>query len=305
MVLPSGEVVTTSAKKNADLFLALKGGGGNAYGVVTKYTVQSRPIGTFYAGNLIYFANQTFAVLEAIRDFTRYNTDPKAAIIGTYEKLLTPGLGLNLDEACLMFLVYDGPDPGNLFDNFTRLPYLVNTLGGGKSYNDVVNLPLPGATNLAKGDNFFRNSVHHINDDTYMTAIDNWRTWADANKADYLLTSIDFQPIPKSLTDASKKQGGNALNLPDGPWYWLNFLITSPPLDLALNATYTAAQSRFKAMVDSVPNAKDLPLFPNDSGYDQNPLKTFTTYKTLQKTKKKYDPDNYFADYTGGWSFTA
>lgn len=98
VVLPSGEVTTASSTKNPDLFLGLKAGGGNAYGIVTRYTVQSRPIGEFYGGNLIYFANQTLAVMEAIRDFTRDNTDPKAAIIGTYEKLLTPGLGLNLDE---------------------------------------------------------------------------------------------------------------------------------------------------------------------------------------------------------------
>ncbi|UZJ51807.1 hypothetical protein CBS101457_001127 [Exobasidium rhododendri] len=303
IVLPSGELTTASATQNADLFLGLKGGGGNAYGVVTKYTVQSRPIGTFYGGNLIYFANQTIAVLEAIRDFTRYNTDPKAAIIGTYEKLITPGLGLNLDEACLMFIVYDGPDPGTLFNNFTKLPYLINTLKGGQTYNDIVNLPLPGATKLGAGNNFFRNSVQHIDDDSYKTSIANWQTWADANKGDYTLTSIDFQPVPRSLTDASKQQGGDALNLPDGPWYWLNYLIQSPPLQG--NASYTAAQARFKQMAESVPSATDLPLFPNDSGYDQNPLKTFTTYTQLQATKKKYDPTNYFSTYQNGWNFAA
>jgi FAD/FMN-containing dehydrogenase len=303
VVLPSGQITTASAKVNPDLFLGLKGGGGNAYGIVTRYTVQSRPIGTFYAGNIIYFANQTIAVLEAIRDFTRYNTDPKAAIIGTYEKLTTPGLGLNLDEACIMFAVYDGPNPGNVFDNFTRIPYLINTLKGGMTYNQVVNLPVPGSTDLSRGDNFFRNAVHHIEDDSYKTAIANWETWANNNKGDYTLTSIDFQPIPKSLTDASRAQGGNAMNMPDGPWYWLNFLITSPPLEP--NATYTAAQNRFKTMAESVPSATDLPLFINDAAYDQNPLKTFSTYKTLQATKKKYDPDSFFAEYTGGWSFTA
>lgn len=201
-----------------------------------------------------------------------------------------------------MFIVYDGPDPGDLFKKFTDLPHLVNTLKGGQTYKEIVNLPVPGATKLSRGDNFFRVSSHHIEDDSYKTSIANWRTWAEKNKGDYTLTSIDFQPIPKSLTDASRDQGGNAMNNPDGPFYWLNFLISSPPLQLP--AAYTASQQRFKAMVESVPSASDLPLFPNDAAADQNPLKTFSTYPQLQATKKKYDPDNYFSEYTGGWSFS-
>lgn len=41
VVLPSGEVVVASPESYADLFFGLRGGGGNAYGVVTKYTVQA------------------------------------------------------------------------------------------------------------------------------------------------------------------------------------------------------------------------------------------------------------------------
>lgn len=50
---------------------------GNAYGVVTRYTVAARPTGTFWGGNLIFFGNQSTAVLTAIRDFTLYNSNPK------------------------------------------------------------------------------------------------------------------------------------------------------------------------------------------------------------------------------------
>jgi FAD/FMN-containing dehydrogenase len=241
VVLPSGQITTASAKVNPDLFLALKGGGGNAYGIVTKYTVAARKSGTFYGGNIIYFANQTTAVLSAIRDFTALNKDPKAAIIGTYEKLPTPDFGKLWDEACLLFLVYDGPDPGNVFEKFTKLPHLINTLKGGKTYSDIVNMPVRHAAKLAKGDNFFRNSAHLITDDTYLTAIKAWEKWSDENKKHFKLTSIDFQPVPLSLTQASKEQGGNALNMPDGPWYWLNYLITSKAgMD---SETYAATQA--------------------------------------------------------------
>lgn len=71
VVLPSGEIVTASPTENEDLFFADRGGGGNAYGVVTKYTVQTRPSGTFYAGNLIYLFDRRNRVLEAINDVSQ------------------------------------------------------------------------------------------------------------------------------------------------------------------------------------------------------------------------------------------
>ena len=76
-------------------------------------------------GNIIYAFPQKDTVVEAIGNFIKYNTDPKATIIGAYEKLPTPDLNLNLDEAIIMFLVYDGPDPGTAFDNFTSIPHLL------------------------------------------------------------------------------------------------------------------------------------------------------------------------------------
>ncbi|KAF9869894.1 FAD binding domain-containing protein [Colletotrichum karsti] len=317
VVLPSGEVVTASPLENEDLFFAMRGGGGNAFGVVTKYKVQTRPIGKLYAGNLIYLFNQTQNVLDAIGNFTLYNEDPKAAIIGTYEKLGTPALGsLNLDDAAILFLVYDGDQSGaeKAFGNFTSIPHLLNTLGT-KTYKEVVNMPLPNGAELSRGKNQFRNGVYRIpftGSETGNASMDNayrdvhtaWTKWAAEHKGAYTLLSLDYQPIPKSLTDASKNQnGGNAMQMPDGPWLWLCFLLQSSPF---LTSGQTAdIEASFKRMVESVPFAKDLPLFINDAHYDQDPLKTFTTYGKLQEIKAKYDPLGFFTNYTGGWNFDA
>ena len=300
IVLPDGEIVTASEKSNPDLFFASRGGGGNAYGIVTKYTVQSRPIGEFWAGNLIYAFEQKDQVVEAIGNFIEYNTDPKAAIIGTYEKLPTPDLNLNLDEAIIMFLVYDGPDSGDAFKNFTNITPLINTMGI-KTYTEVVNMPIPMTTEISRGSNMFRVGVHRPGNNSYENALNTWRNWAESNKGKYLLLSIDFQPVPKSLTDASKAQGGNAMQMPDGPYYWLNYLITTLPGMSQVD--YDAVQASYGDMVKSTGNAEGLPLFINDAKHDQNPLQTFSTFSKLQEIKKKYDPDNFFADYTGGWSF--
>ncbi|KAF2155429.1 FAD-binding domain-containing protein [Myriangium duriaei CBS 260.36] len=291
IVLPNGKIVKASPKENSDLFYACKGGGGNAYGVVTKYVVQTVPSGTFYAGNLMWGAKDGKAVLEAIRNFAVHNKDPKAAILGTIQKLGMSMGGLIPRETVMMFLVYDGPDAGKTFENFTKIPAKINTLKK-RTYQGVVNMPIPNGVHLGRGNNIFRVQVHRVDDKEYMQAFDVWSKWCDDNKGSYVLSSIDYQPIQRSLTDASKAQnGGNAMQMPDGPWFWLNFLLTTPRN--ISQAKYDAVQASFKNMVNSVPNAKGLPLFINDAA----------TYSRLQSIKKKYDPDNFFAKYTGGWSF--
>ncbi|KAL5353046.1 hypothetical protein ACLOAV_001075 [Pseudogymnoascus australis] len=304
IVLPSGEIVTASPESNPDLFFASRGGGGNAYGIVTKYTLQSRPAGEFFAGNIIYLFEQTLDVLDAINNFAAYNTDPKASIIGTYEKLPTPDLTLNLDEFIIIFLVYDGPDAGTAFKNFTDIPSVLNTMSI-KTYTEVTNMPAPLAAELSRGANTFRVAVQRVDDGnaTIRAVYNNWNTWAEEHKGDYLLISLDFQPVSKSLTDASNSyEGGNAMQMPEGPWMWINYLLTLPPLTTASN--YKRIQASFKAMVEAIPNSEGLPLFINDASVDQNPLETYGGYETLKVAKAKYDPDGFFTSKTGGWVFT-
>ncbi|KAJ3571440.1 hypothetical protein NPX13_g5377 [Xylaria arbuscula] len=301
VVLPSGEIVTASSTQNPDLFFGLKGGGGNAFGVVTKYTVQSRPIGTLYAGNLIYFTDHSEQILNATRDFILYNTDPKAAVLMNFNILTTPDLDLGLDQAVVMFLVYDGQDPGDVYANFTAIPHLVDSMGP-KTYHEVANLLLPKLAQISRADNVFRIGVHRADDDSYRTAWERFHQWSQDHKGDYTYIHLDYNPVPKSLTDASKEQGGNAMDMPDGPWFWAEYTLTTPPL--ISTAKYNEIQASFKEMVDGTPNAEGLPLFLNEAHADQNALKSFSTYSRLQEIKAKYDPDDFFRNKTGGWSFS-
>ncbi|KAI1355894.1 hypothetical protein F5Y01DRAFT_268004 [Xylaria sp. FL0043] len=301
VVLPSGEIVTASSTQNPDLFFGLRGGGGNAFGVVTKYTVQSRPIGTLYAGNLVYIFDHSEQVLNATRDFILYNTDPKAAILMNYNILTTPDLDLGLDQAPVMFLVYDGEDPGDAYANFTAIPHLLNTLGK-KTYPEVANLLLPKLAQISRADNVFRIGVHRADDDSYLTAWQRFHQWSQDHKGDYVYIHLDYNPVPKSLTDASKAQGGNAMDMPDGPWFWAEYTLTTPPL--ISDKKYNEIQESFRELVAGTPNAEGLPLFLNEAHADQDALKSFSTFSRLQQIKAKYDPDGFFASKTGGWSFS-
>jgi FAD/FMN-containing dehydrogenase len=68
MVLADGSFVTASAKEHADLFWAVRGGGGN-FGVVTAFEFQLHPISTVYGGPMFWPIEKTAEVLRFWRDF--------------------------------------------------------------------------------------------------------------------------------------------------------------------------------------------------------------------------------------------
>jgi FAD/FMN-containing dehydrogenase len=68
MVLADGSFVTASAERHPDLFWAVRGGGGN-FGIVTSFLFRAHPIGTVYAGPMLWYPEKAAEVLRWYRDF--------------------------------------------------------------------------------------------------------------------------------------------------------------------------------------------------------------------------------------------
>lgn len=68
LVLSDGRQVRASAKENADLYWAIRGGGGN-FGVVTSFLFRLHELSTVVAGPTFWPAEQGAEVLAAYRDF--------------------------------------------------------------------------------------------------------------------------------------------------------------------------------------------------------------------------------------------
>jgi FAD/FMN-containing dehydrogenase len=68
MVLADGRFVTASARENADLFWAVRGGGGN-FGVVTSFLFKAHPIHTDYAGPMFWPLEDATDVMRWYRSF--------------------------------------------------------------------------------------------------------------------------------------------------------------------------------------------------------------------------------------------
>lgn len=68
MVLADGSFVTANAEENADLYWAVRGGGGN-FGVVTSFLFQLHPISTVYGGPMFWPLEAAAELLPLWRDF--------------------------------------------------------------------------------------------------------------------------------------------------------------------------------------------------------------------------------------------
>ncbi len=68
IVLADGRLVTAGPREHADLFWAVRGGGGN-FGVVTSFLFRGNPAGTVYGGPIFWPFNQGREVLRFWRDF--------------------------------------------------------------------------------------------------------------------------------------------------------------------------------------------------------------------------------------------
>jgi hypothetical protein len=109
VVLADGRFVKASEKENADLFWALRGGGGN-FGVVTSFAYRAHPVTNVYGGPIFWDIKDAAKVMRFYRDFL-----PKAPA------KLFPFLGLKTvpsappfpqeiwgKRICAMISCYDG-----------------------------------------------------------------------------------------------------------------------------------------------------------------------------------------------------
>jgi hypothetical protein len=111
IVLADGSLVTASADENADLFWAVRGGGGN-YGVVTAFLFRANPVQTAIVGPTLWELDKAVEVLRWYREFL-----PQAPtdLNGFFAFLTVPPAPpfpehLHLKKMCGVVWCYTGPE---------------------------------------------------------------------------------------------------------------------------------------------------------------------------------------------------
>ncbi|GAA0388823.1 FAD-binding oxidoreductase [Microbispora corallina] len=114
VVTADGRVLRASADENADLFWAVRGGGGN-FGVVTSFEVSARRQGDVTVARVAYPASEAAQVLRAWRDVVRSVGDDL-----TSTAHLFPAFGDDAPATLMITSCYAGDDPAAV-EPLTRL----------------------------------------------------------------------------------------------------------------------------------------------------------------------------------------
>jgi FAD/FMN-containing dehydrogenase len=80
LVTAQGLILTADRQTNADLFWALRGGGGN-FGVVTSFLFQAYPISTVQGGLIVYPRDEAMTVMRNFRNFMLEAPDELSAAV--------------------------------------------------------------------------------------------------------------------------------------------------------------------------------------------------------------------------------
>ncbi len=109
VVTADGRIVTASEGENADLFWALRGGGGN-FGVATSLTFALHPVATVYGGPIFYPAEASAEVLRWFRAFMATAPRELSAFFGFQELPPAPFVPepLHGRKACALVVCYTG-----------------------------------------------------------------------------------------------------------------------------------------------------------------------------------------------------
>ena len=110
VVLADGTFVTANADENADLFWAVRGGGGN-FGVVTSFTLQLHDVSNVWAGPMLWPLDRTEDVLRFFHEFIGTAPDD---LNGFFAFLTVPPAPpfpeeLHLEKMCGIMWCYTGP----------------------------------------------------------------------------------------------------------------------------------------------------------------------------------------------------
>ena len=82
--MADGRILNVSYESNPDLYFALRGGANN-FGIVTKFHLQTYPLGQMWGGVRVYPPTANRTLTKAITSYLdKASTDPNAALIASY-----------------------------------------------------------------------------------------------------------------------------------------------------------------------------------------------------------------------------
>ncbi|KAI0016758.1 hypothetical protein F4780DRAFT_797372, partial [Xylariomycetidae sp. FL0641] len=297
IVLASGDIVNANAHENHDLQVALRGGGNN-FGVVTRYDFRTFKQGPIWGGFVFYFAPSFPGQLEAlVKELKKPDASP--------ETHLMVSIGYSAmfggDVMCLNQPYYNAAvENPPVLAPFTQIQPQIDSLNTLR----LQTLKEAGAEQAGGTQSQVRcaymNLTVKADVPTLQAASDIYTAGLGPVKSvEGVTLSFTLQPYPVSLIERSEANGGNSLGLEasDGPLVSLLLLSywSKKSDDDAVLTMMTTSLEKMKQ--DAASKGQLVPyVYMNYAFTNQDPIQSYGAgnKEALQQASKKYDPEGLF-----------
>ncbi len=283
MVLADGSFVTANSEENADLFWAIRGGGGN-FGIVTSFLFNAHEIHTNYAGPTLWDISKTEEILKWYRDFIINAPDE---LYGFFAVLTVPGPpfpeSLHGKKMCGIVWNYTGPieNAEEIFKPILELEPMFEHVG-----------PMPHPSLNSMFDVFYPSGLQWYWRADFIKEIPDESVAQHAKFGNELPTphsTMHLYPID----GAAHKVGKN-----DTPWAyrdanWAQVIVGVDP-DPANNEKITKWTKDYYDAIHPYSAGGAYVNFLMDEGDDRVKASYKDNYERLVSVKDKYDPKNLF-----------
>ncbi|KAJ6500846.1 FAD-binding domain-containing protein [Mycena sanguinolenta] len=300
VVLVNGDLVTaTATNEYSDLFRALKGGG-NRFGIVTRYELIPAHTGTendknFFGGLLVYNSSAE-ALLKATAKYVREVNDPNAVLLVALTNVIVAG---ELVPSYFAGMFYRGSElPMDVFGDFLAIPTVTSPLSaplGPMSYVDVM-----ASLGPQNGRGFvqrFGASALDGNEVDFLDAFNHWTNFTASFKDVFNLTTLAFTPIPESQVQAGRDKGGNIINPSRGGFAAVQL---AEQFNAGIEDVSPNVQSGIDLLFEQIPPSSGLPLYLNECDAGQEIFESYGDYELLKQIYAKYDPTRFNVEHLRG-----
>ncbi len=280
LVLADGRILTASEDDNADLFWALRGGGGN-FGVAASFEYRLHPVGPIVTGGLIaYPFSAAWDVLRFFRDVTASLPDEFTVFAGLIHAPDGSGAKLAAIVLCHCGPLAAGESAAQpikkfgapVMDVIGPMPY--------SQVNAMLDAAYPrGALNYWKS-----NFLSSLSDEAIRTMIDCFAK-CPTPMGQLLLEHFHGAVTRVGVTDTAfphRAQGNNLIVLSE----WMD------PKDN--NACTAWARDSYTAMQPFMGSGRYVNYLGDDERGDAVAAAYGPNHRRLQQLKAKYDPENFF-----------
>ena len=289
VVLADGRFLTASLDENADLFWAIRGGGGN-FGVVTSFVFRLHPIDTVYGGPMFWAFEQTTEVLRWYREFIAQAPDDLNGFFAFHTVPPAPPFPEHLhgQKICGIIWCYTGP-----LDQAEETFAPIRAEFGPPAMDWVGPIPLPALQSMFDGlyppgyQWYWKaDFVNELSDQAIARNVEFGATMPTS------LSAMHLYPIDGAAGRVAQDE--TAWTYRDAKWAQVMVGVSPDPSDNAAMTAWTKAYWEALHPFSAGGAYVNMMMDAVDEGQDRVRISYGSNYDRLAEIKAKYDPTNLF-----------